>query len=377
LSIEFEFPSNWAKQLFDKVESTMATQLLEQASSLGRGLNDYLKERAETSKDLAQKLYNEKYIQTIDESELKNNRKIAVGIDSSRRQPIRVLNNYFCPLTTAIVFFINNQGNNFVEYDPFSPFLFYEDSNKPQDLIMKEIEKEMYRLEVEAIIKSASIIYEKNIPSEKMVFFCDGPLIDPPNKILSQKYVKTRSQGINAHISNSELVLGCVKTLEGSQLISSITEFDEDLGKIAEGFGSDAQFVPCVLGMASKMTEKILYTNPIELIEPKKVIEKYAQNNLTKIYRMYFTPSPRSNILCVEYVAENYDKAKLKTLDILSASNSWTFPGINNPLPVIAAHRRCNIGQGAAEHLYRELLTRAFSSEEAAELMKSLLRGEM
>lgn len=375
MSVEFEFPKETAKKFFNKVDSDVATNLLESASNLGTGLGLFLKERAKTAKILSEKLFEKEILFNFKVKNTDDIRKIAIGIDSSRRRPIRVLNKYFCPITTSIVFFIG-EDKTWTEYDPLSPFTFFEGADKPEERIMSEIEEIMFNLEVDAFTRAFSIFIQKNIEPSNTVLFCDGPLADPPNKILSEGYVSKRSKILKAYIEKGILILGCIKQIEGSHFIRFLEDVREDLGKTARGFGTDAQLAPCVFTMASKKSEEIVSSVPIELKEPSNIIKKYSKSKLEKLYRFYFTPYNNSFVLCVEYVSNNYEEALNMQKEIITSTNYWTLPGMFIPLPVIASHRKCNIGQGAAEHLYRELLTRSFSVEEAANLMRPMLRGE-
>ena len=39
----------------------------------------------------------------------------------------------------------------------------------------------------------------------------------------------------------------------------------------------------------------------------------------------------------------------------------WTLPGMEEPLPIILAHTKCNVRRGAAETIYYEIMARALS----------------
>jgi hypothetical protein len=117
----------------------------------------------------------------------------------------------------------------------------------------------------------------------------------------------------------------------------------------------------------------MLETIPMERYEPQKLITEYMSCGLKNIYRIYLTTG--GTLLCVEYFAVDREDANNIGKDVLQAVRAWSVPGQNAPLPVLAAHLRCNIRRGAAEFLYRELLTRALTWEGGAEMFGPLVGG--
>jgi hypothetical protein len=145
-----------------------------------------------------------------------------------------------------------------------------------------------------------------------------------------------------------------------------------NLATIAEGFGPDPQLVPFVFSAIRQMSS-MLETIPMERYEPQKLITEYMSCGLKNIYRVYLTTG--GTLLCVEYFAVDREDANNIGKDVLQAVRAWSVPGQNAPLPVLAAHLRCNIRRGAAEFLYRELLTRALTWEGGAEMFGPLVGG--
>jgi hypothetical protein len=118
----------------------------------------------------------------------------------------------------------------------------------------------------------------------------------------------------------------------------------------------------------------MLETIPIKITEPKELIDEYKKFGIKQVYRIYLTIHGRGTILGVEYFAEEEESVEIGA-KICSAIRAWGIPGIKIPLPVLAAHRRCNIKRGSAEYLYRELLTRALSCEEGANIFGAFSKG--
>ena len=54
---------------------------------------------------------------------------------------------------------------------------------------------------------------------------------------------------------------------------------------------------------------------------------------------------------------ENNSKADEIVLQAVKATDTWTYPGQEYPLPIILAHEKCNIREGCAQVLYEEIIT--------------------
>jgi len=301
---------------------------------------------------------------------------LVIGIDSSRQSPFRVLNRYYCPITTAIVYF--NGMRSKMEYDRDSPSEFFDISDKPPEEALRESHKRMYELEVRAIHRASSLIdsLTKRVGSKKVIVMIDGPIVDPPSDPLYKNYINERANAILACKSAGALVIGCIKRIEGSHFINFLKANPNfsDLSTVAEGFGSDPQLIPLVFSSLKNLRSP-LETIPIELHEPKSLLSKYQTAGMGKIYRIYLTQGGSRGLLGLEYFVLDDEDPFVVGEEICKAVRAWSFPRLNAPLPVIAAHRRCNIKRGSAEFLYRELLTRALSWEGGGDILDNLLRG--
>jgi hypothetical protein len=253
--------------------------------------------------------------------------------------------------------------------------MFLEESNITPDEALRKAREEMYRCEVSAIARVASsinsLLRESN--ERKVLVMIDGPIIDPPNIKLYSKYIKERVNAILACKESRALVIGCVKNMEGYHFLNFLRNHQElsKLATIAQGFGPDPQLVPFIFSGIRSMG-LTLETIPIERYEPQELITEYKKYGLKNFYRLYLTSGGRGNLMCVEYFTLEGEDAVKVGREVCQAVRAWTVPGHNVPLPVLAAHRRCNIKRGSAEFLYRELLTRALSWEGGAEMFGPL-----
>jgi hypothetical protein len=376
---EFEFQKEWAQEQFNEIDSDIAIKLLESAINKGNNLQALLKDRWKVAHELGQGLIKKGIIKVVreDPNLLAPYRDaLAIGIDSSRQLPWRALSTYYSPITSAIVYF---KGiNSRMEYDFDSPCKFLEESNITPEEALWRAKEEMYRCEVSAIARVSSNINSllRAYGERKVLVMIDGPIMDPPNTTLYSDYVKERVNAILACKESGALVMGCIKNMEGSHFLNYLKNHQElsNLATIAEGFGPDAQLVPFIF-YGIRPASLILETIPIEMYEPQKLIAEYRKHGIENFYRMYLTTAGRRTIMCVEYFTVDGEDAAKVGNEVSQAVRAWSVPGQKAPLPVLAAHLRCNIKRGAAEFLYRELLTRALSWEEGAEIFGPLAGG--
>jgi hypothetical protein len=374
---EFEFNENWAKDQFNEMESDVAITLLQFTIAQSNNLRTFLIDRWKVAYELAKALMEKGIIKIARENpnilEMYKN-ALAIGIDSSRQLPFRILSTYYCPITSAIVYF--DGINSKMIFDPNAPCKLFEETNLTPEEALRKVEEEMYRCEVLAITRvSSSTLFKSAIGKKEILVMIDGPIIDPPNKKLYDGYVQERANALLACKESGALVIGCVKSLEGYHFLNFLKsqKYLQELATVAEGFGQDPQLIPFLF---STLYSKglMLETIPIKITEPKELIDEYKKFGIKQVYRIYLTIHGRGTILGVEYFAEEEESVEIGA-KICSAIRAWGIPGIKIPLPVLAAHRRCNIKRGSAEYLYRELLTRALSCEEGANIFGAFSKG--
>lgn len=374
---EFDFREEWAREQFKKLDSDVAIKLLESTIEKGISLRDFLIDRWKAAFELGSLLMEKGIIKIAEEdSSLAGiyREALAVGIDSSRQIPLRVLSTYYCPITSAIVYF--NGINGRAIHDSGSPCTLMEASNLTPEKALQKAKEEMYRCEVHAITRVSSVLLSqiKNIAQEKKILvMIDGPIVDPPNETLYDSYVEERVNAILACKESGALVIGCVKNLEGFHFLNFLKKYQDfsQAVPLAESFGPDPQLIRFVL-LGLRFISPWLRTVPIEILEPQWLINEYKKFGIHQVYRIYLTLGWRGALLCTEYFVEEGEDAIEVGEKVYQAVRAWSVPGLSAPLPVLAAHQKCNIRRGAAEFLYRELLTRALSSREGANIIGSI-----
>ena len=71
---------------------------------------------------------------------------------------------------------------------------------------------------------------------------------------------------------------------------------------------------------------------------------------------------------------EDNSKTDETVLQAVKATNIWTYPGQDYPLPVILAHEKCNIREGCAQVLYEEIITKSRTVDPYNQLILTQLR---
>jgi len=370
---EFDFEEDWAKEQFKKMESDVALKLLKSTITKSDNLRAFLIDRWKVAQELAKNLMDKGIIKVpnVDTNLLDAYKKtLAIGVDSSRQLPFRILSTYYCPITSAIVYFEGINSKMISDRD--APCEFFEETNLAPEEAIRKVQEAMYRCEVSALMRVSSSALLKNIGKNKEVLLMiDGPIIDPPNEKLYEGYIQERANAFLACKENGALVIGCVKTLEGYHFLNFLKNRKDlqELAVIAEGFGQDPQLIPFLFSTLYSKAP-LLETIPIERVEPKWLIEEYGKFGIKYIYRIYLTLSGgRGTLFAVEYFVDKEEEAINLGIKVCHAVRAWGLPGMKVPLPIMAAHRRCNIKRGSAEFLYRQLLTRALSCEEGTSII--------
>ena len=79
---------------------------------------------------------------------------------------------------------------------------------------------------------------------------------------------------------------------------------------------------------------------------------------------MYYKPNIREKVNRIELASfEELEDQQLmqKFKEIMELIQIWTLPEQGQTLPIIIAHNKCSVRKGAADTLYYEIMTRAFS----------------
>jgi len=207
----------------------------------------------------------------------------------------------------------------------------------------------------------------------------DGPVIDPPI-YMDEKYIEDRVDALRFCAERGVNAIGFVKRVMGSNFLNFLKD---ELGEpqVAD-FTNDLDLLSTVMFNAVKESARSIYTYPLnfdESIDKENGLSstyKCYRNKGLIVYYSYYKPNLRSRIFRIEYASfEELSEPKVfeKFNEILKIVNCvWTFPGMDEPLPIIIAHNKCNVRQGAAETLYYEIMTRALSEGDLHMFSESL-----
>ncbi|MEM0054159.1 MAG: DNA double-strand break repair nuclease NurA [candidate division WOR-3 bacterium] len=205
----------------------------------------------------------------------------------------------------------------------------------------------------------------------KAYILIDGPIIDPPLE-RNPEYISLRTSAIRFCINNEISIIGFVKRIAGSEFIKFLKSiFEEKLD--LSSFFNDANLLSGSLYVAFSRFKRPVYTKPVNLFEfleksdPMYTVYSLYNEHGLEIYHSYYKPTLRSKVYRIELASTSRltdDELNNHFKEILSLiCYIWTLPGMNEPLPIILAHEKCNIRQGAAEKLYYEIITRGLMEE--------------
>lgn len=213
-------------------------------------------------------------------------------------------------------------------------------------------------------IKSFREVTEKIGSKEDFYLLIDGPLIDPP-LCMDVKYIESRVNALRYCWERRGSAVGFVKRVAGSNLLNFL---GSKIGKRqVEDFTNDLDLLSTIMYNAVKETSCGVFTYPISYnINTKKGLSlpyRYYRERGLIIYYSYYKPSLRGRVFRIEYASfkELSGKELLRRFQkIMGLINKvWTMPGMEEPLPIIMAHIKCNVRRGAAETLYYEIIARA------------------
>ncbi|MEM3629205.1 MAG: DNA double-strand break repair nuclease NurA [Candidatus Jordarchaeales archaeon] len=227
----------------------------------------------------------------------------------------------------------------------------------------RQAELLMMHGEIEGFRKIANELDSKKEPC----ILIDGPIIDPPT-LIEEKYVDRRVSALKYCYERKIDVVGFVKRVSSNGYVNFLkNKFQEKLGEANFNvFVNDSDFLSTTMFEAVKEMKSPVYTYPVSYDEScyNNVYEYYKRKGGLTLYYSYYKPSLRARIFRIEYVSFrelNKDELCKKFEKIMNMIRLWTLPGMDEPLPIMLAHNKCNVRRGAAETLYHEIMTRALS----------------
>ena len=354
------------KMEFDKTEPELLVELIKKAREVGEGERIRLRQITKKSLNLLKVLKENNLlsITDIDENTLKKLKSSPTGaIDGSFQVTGGKGGLWYVVLGVSQI--IAKKGFT------LSPEIKVDGFVKPIEAIdeadsKRKAEKLMMLAEIKAMLK----MVKKLCQGKDTYILIDGPIIDPPF-LLDKKYIDERVNALKFCIENNATVIGFVKRVMGKNYLSFLRNTIKN--KDLVDYVNDLDLLTSVLFNAAKETKHALYTKPIKYNEGLKgkrknesniVYETYNKKGLT-IYYSYYKPNIRAKVYRVELASfdEIDEKKLLNSFENIMGliKHVWTLPGMSEPLPIMIAHTKCNVRQGAAETLYYEIMTRAFS----------------
>ena len=216
--------------------------------------------------------------------------------------------------------------------------------------------------------------------SEGGILFLDGPIMDPPNRIpeTDPPYEGERAGIIREAIRKKISVIGIVKRIYGD---SFTKHYSKNLSAPEQAkftsMSSDKNLL--VYTMTKFLSEKadrecIAVSKPIRL--DHQIAKKYHDRGIdiwTFILKNgYSSPPIRIEIPTLADSGEPTQQMESAVRSIVA----WSAPRRQIPVPVLLAHEKCNIKQGAADVLYNEFMTRLWATDDEDDLMVFLQNSD-
>lgn len=233
-------------------------------------------------------------------------------------------------------------------------------------------EKIMLSMETETMKRS---LMQRN---DDGLLFLDGPIIDPPGRTISSEYLSQRTLSIKDALNKKIMTIGIVKRVLGDMFTNKYKNyFDDNDKKLFEQMHSDKNLAIHVLTKyLSSEKNLVAYTEP--LIMNNSIAEKYHNYGvdvLTFIMKNGYHISPiRVDVALPTNNKDDIYKIAEKAIKHVVA---WAAPGRHIPVPVILAHEKCNIGQGAAEILFTEFITGSKTDDNEENIIQIQMMGEV
>jgi hypothetical protein len=248
-----------------------------------------------------------------------------------------------------------------------------------------EAEEFMMNMETEAI----KIAIQSRNANDGGLIFLDGPIIDPPLHG-SKLYVQRRTFAINEAFSKNIMVIGIVKRIMGNLFTDHYKSYFSNQEKTEfENLMSDKIFAVHVLTDYLRSDKE-----HVAFSEPFIMADGSAGGSIGKKGKQIATSYREKGVDVITFLMANGYVGNPIRVDIGIPSNSkvdvmkltqkairyvvqWAAPGRHLPIPVILAHEKCNIRQGAAEILYNEFITGSKSNDEDENIIQMKMMGDV
>jgi hypothetical protein len=365
----------YKKYEFNKTEPETLMGLVKQAIKTGDEVKSDLKRFKEITEKVGKLLEKKGIFRTLDPSKIENIEFFrnfpAVAIDGSL-MPIEGFGGYwFVPTSCARVSF-EKGPNSATKVDVTANI----EKIKEHDYygVGGEAELRMMKAETKAIMDWA----EKHDASKKSIMFIDGPIIDPPN-VVNKDYVEYRCKALEKSIKKNILIIGCVKRMKASILLDFIEKeiltnaIDKDL---IRRFAWDLHLVTAIFTkLIIEGAKGVLSTLPICVSDMDDATKAYKDRGII-VNSLYIQKDATSRPIRTDFPILKDGEENIEAIGskIISIVYAWSYPGIDIPLPVFLAHKKCEIRKGCADVLYDEIITRSKSNDLFENLLNEKLK---
>ncbi|MCQ5340602.1 MAG: DNA double-strand break repair nuclease NurA [Candidatus Methanomethylicia archaeon] len=357
---------------FNLTEQEVLVRLIKDACGKGEKMQEDMRVLRKIISNVVNILEDREYIlkgALLDKVKLFEKR--AIGIDGSFQLVGGIGGKWYVPISVARVVFENGfEGKPYID-------IFWAG--------IEEIdETEEINLTNEASLKMLTVesraIFNWSTQNKSSFVFIDGPIADPPS-ISPENYVKERCEGIKKCLEKS-IVIGCVKRSRDKfyiqhlkeKLSGNVLNIEDNLNK----FLTDQYFILFVFSyIRSKGYHGPLFTKWIDISSVNKNYELYKKYGIY-IICLFFQKDKASPVIRLDIPLLNSPQNNPHINDIVlqavKATDLWTYPGQDYPLPVILAHEKCKIREGCAQVLYEEIITKSRSTDHFDQLILMQLR---
>lgn len=227
-------------------------------------------------------------------------------------------------------------------------------------------------------LESRALMLEATHPTRPRIFM-DGPVADPPFPTGSD-YVTLRTDAIKRCLENDLRVVGCVKRISDrflGRLVSGMVE--DGMRSSLDTFPNDFFLVTHAFAKfrSRRGYNAAIYTPPIDVSLEDPTHKEYwecgigvscgffQKDSVSRIVRLDIPYLRGESTTPQGILSEEYNA-------VLGMVNQLTLPAQSYPVPVVLAHEKCKVRQGAAEVLYMEIMTRSatVSPEDFVTLMQ-------
>lgn len=356
---------------FNLTEPEVLIKLVEDARKKGEKAQKDMIRLRQISKTVAKILlekgivFNEKSLNQVD---LRYD--CVVGIDGSFQLTGGLGGIWYAPISVARVMF--EKG---IKGPPLVDVFWAEIS----EIIEKDNPEPRITASLKMLTAESKAILNWGTQNKPSFVFIDGPIVDPPKIVPNEDYIRYRCEGIKKCLEKS-IVIGCVKRSRERFYIQYLENIlSDNLEKeYLNQFLTDQHLMAYVFAnVRSGQYLGPVFTKWIDISSVERVYEIYKKYGVYVIC-LFFQKDITSPVLRLDIPFTNPPEDNIETAEIvlqaIRATDVWTYPGQDYPLPVILAHEKCNIREGCAQVLYEEIITKSSTVDPYNQLILTQLR---